>query len=284
MDLRKIKVLCVGNINLDIIFPTDRLPGPHEKMTVPGATIGFGGSAANTAFWLARLGCRVSMAGAVGNDPPGKSHVDQLRSVGIETGGISVEEAASGVAVILARGKEKRMIRSPGANRGGNCRPDLLEGCRLVYLSGSNKKLLLRYAQEAASKGVTVFYGPAGRAEGELLEAADGIILNDDELEKITGLPDPGEGLLSLKKDCAAVTLSRGGCLVASAGHLDEVPSPRLEPVDRTGGGDAFAAGFLRSYVGGGSPGNWGERGNLMAAAVITRRGARPEDAGSLPI
>ena len=278
------KVLCVGNINMDITFPTERLPGPHEKMTVPGAVIGFGGSAANTAYWLARLGCRVSMAGAVGNDSPGKSHIDQLKSVGIETGGISMEAASSGVAVILARGEEKRIIRSPGANHCGSCRPDLLEECRLVYLSGSNRDLLLSYAEEASARGVMFFYGPAGRAEGELLEAANGIILNDDELKKMTGLPDPGEGLLSLGKDCGAVTLPGGGCLVAAAGRLEEVPSPRLEPVDRTGGGDAFAAGFLRGYMGGGSPGDWGERGNLMAAAVIGKWGARPQDAGPLPL
>jgi ribokinase len=277
------KILCVGNMNMDIIFPTERLPGPHQKMSIPGALIGYGGSAANTAYWLARLGCRVSMAGAVGDDPPGEGQIGHLKSVGVDTGGVSREKTASGVAVILARGEEKRMIRSPGANQGGYCRPEILEGCRLVYLSGSNSTLLRRYAEEAASRGVAVFYGPAGRSEVELLEAADGIILNDDELRKITGLTDPGEGLLFLKKSCAAVTLSRGGCLVAAAGKMVEVPSPRLEPVDRTGGGDAFAAGFLRDYMAGGSPEDWGETGNAMATAVITRWGARPEDVGPLP-
>ncbi len=86
----RMKILCAGNINLDMIFPTGRLPGPHEKMTVPDASVTFGGSAANTACWLASLGQEVVMAGAVGDDPPGEANLEDLVSSGVDVRGVSV--------------------------------------------------------------------------------------------------------------------------------------------------------------------------------------------------
>lgn len=270
-------ILVVGNINYDILFPLDRLPGPHEKMTCEEAVTGFGGSAANTAHWLARLGVKVKLAGAVGDDHLGEAHLDRLREAGVGTDGVCRVKENTGMAVIFSLGREKRMIRVPGANLQGEVRPELLEGCRLVYLSGADTRTLSGYAALAREKNIPVFCGWHGAGEREVAALADGFILNADELFTLTGLGEPMEGIRALDSEMAAVTLPVGGCLVSQGIDIYEVPADELDPVDRTGGGDAFAAGFLSGLVMGLDVRECGRRGNELAGRVIMEVGARPD-------
>ena len=270
-------ILVVGNINFDILFPLDHLPGPHEKMACDDARTGFGGSAANTAHWLAKLGAQVTLAGAIGDDPLGEAHLASLREAGVKTHGVHRVDSATGIAVIFALGREKRMVRAPGANLSGKTDPGLLEECDLVYLSGGDTRTLAGYAVLAKEKDVPVICGWHGAREDEVAGIVDGFILNADEVRMITGLEDPVEGIRALDSGIAAVTLPTGGCLVSEGIDILKVPAPELEPVDRTGGGDAFAAGFLAGQVKGLDVEECGKWGNAMAAAVIVGMGARPE-------
>ena len=270
-------ILVVGNINFDILFPLDHLPGPHEKMACDDARTGFGGSAANTAHWLAKLGAQVTLAGAIGDDPLGEAHLASLREAGVKTHGVHRVDSATGIAVIFALGREKRMVRAPGANLSGKTDPGLLEECDLVYLSGGDTRTLAGYAVLAKEKDVPVICGWHGAREDEVAGIVDGFILNADEVRMITGLEDPVEGIRALDSGIAAVTLPTGGCLVSEGIDILKVPAIKLEPVDRTGGGDAFAAGFLAGQVKGLDVEECGKWGNAMAAAVIVGMGARPE-------
>jgi len=270
-------ILVVGNINFDILFPLDHLPGPHEKMACDDARTGFGGSAANTAHWLAKLGAQVTLAGAIGDDPLGEAHLASLQEAGVKTHGVHRVDSATGIAVIFALGREKRMVRAPGANLSGKTDPGLLEECDLVYLSGGDTRTLADYAVLAKEKDVPVICGWHGAREDEVAGIVDGFILNADEVRMITGLEDPVEGIRALDSGIAAVTLPTGGCLVSEGIDILKVPAIELEPVDRTGGGDAFAAGFLAGQVKGLDVEECGRWGNAMAAAVIVGMGARPE-------
>ncbi len=269
-------ILCIGNINFDIIFPTHRLPDPHEKMTCEDSIFGFGGSAANTAYWLARLGCDVAMAGAVGDDLPGREHVAALADAGVNVGGIEISDSSTGIAAIFTTGREKRMVRSQGANLRGVFRPELLSGCRMVYLSSGNVNLAKEYARYAEEQDIPVFLNPGSIDHGELLGDVTGVVLNLDELTAITGMHDPDEALLALDKQVAVVTLPEGGCIAVEGFRTKRFPFPEIEPVDRTGGGDAFAAGFLSAMKECKPLGVCAQRGNVLAREVIMRWGARP--------
>jgi ribokinase len=270
-------ILVVGNINFDILFPLDRLPGPHEKIVCQEAHTGFGGSAANTAHWLAKLGVEVALAGAVGSDPLGETHLARLRETGVKTGGVQRTDSATGIAVIFSLGREKRMVRAPGANLRGRTDPGLLEGCDLAYLSGGDTGTLAGYAALAKERDIPVICGWHGVREKRVAGLADGFILNSDEVRMVTGLEDPFEGITALDSEIAAVTLPTGGCLVSEGIDVLKVPAGELDPVDRTGGGDAFAAGFLAGLSKGLGLEECGKRGNELAAKVIMEVGARPE-------
>jgi ribokinase len=254
-------------------------------MISDGAITGFGGSAANTAYWLARLGTPVTLSGAVGDDAMGMSHLAALEEAGVDTRGVDQVETATGLAVIFSKGREKRMVRAPGANLKGRVRGELVTGLKpgqgddrdLVYLSGGDIPTLKSYAVLAVEQNIPIICGFNGAQDREVAGFAGGFILNSDELRVLTGLEDPEEGIMAIDSGIAAVTLPQGGCLVSQGINIMKVPAVELDPVDRTGGGDAFAAGFLSGLAKGLAVNECGKMGNALAAEVIMQQGARPD-------
>lgn len=269
-------ILVFGNISYDVILPLKDLPGPHEKVLCEGAVTGFGGSAANTAWWLGKMGIPVRLSGAAGKDIFGEAHLASLEEGGVQVSGVDRVEEGSGMAVVFSLKREKRMIRVPGANAFGRFNPGLLDGCRLVYLSGINVPVRRQFAAEARSRGIPVVCGWHGAQNPGLAAMVDGFIMNADEGERLTGRTDPWEIIRALGGSFAAITLPEGGCVVSDGIELRQVSAPELDPVDRTGGGDAFAAGFLAGFYLGRDLFECGEAGNRLAARVIMGKGARP--------
>lgn len=270
-------ILVVGNINYDILFPLEKLPEFHEKLECGDTVTGFGGSGANTAWWLTKMGLSVALAGAVGEDLLGEAHLEELKNAGVMVGGVDRVKGASGLAVAFSLGREKRMIRSPGANMRSSFHPELLDGCGLVYLSGVNVPVLKEYARAACEGSVPVVCGWLGALDSELAGMTNGYLLNSDEARRITGLENPEESIVALDADFAAVTLPAGGCVVSRGIDVQVIPAPELTPVDRTGGGDAFAAAFLAGIYLKKEAEECAAMGNGLAAEVIMERGARPE-------
>ena len=278
-------ILVVGNINYDILLPLARLPGPHEKVVSNKAITGFGGSAANTAYWLAKLGASVALSGAVGDDALGVSHLSALRKAGVDTRGVERVETASGLAIIFSRGREKRMVRVPGANLMGRVCDELVSDlepgqgkkCDLLYLSGGDIPTMKNYAVLAQEQNIPAICGFHGAQDSEIAGNVSGYILNSDEVRMITGLQDPEEGIMALDSGIVAMTLPEGGCLISEGINIMKVSADELDPVDRTGGGDAFAAGFLFGLTRGLDVKECGKMGNTLAARVIMGMGARPE-------
>ena len=61
-------IAVVGSLNIDLIAYAQRVPGPGETVMGDRFAMGFGGKGANQAVMAARLGARVSMVGALGDD------------------------------------------------------------------------------------------------------------------------------------------------------------------------------------------------------------------------
>lgn len=270
-------ILVFGNLSYDVILPLKDLPGPHEKVLCDRAVTGFGGSAANTAWWLAKMGIPVRLSGAAGKDLFGEAHLASLKEGGVQVSGVDRVEERTGMAIVFSLRGEKRMIRIPGANACGEFHPELLNGCRLVYLSGINAAIQGLIAWEARSRGVPVVCGWHGAQDPGLTAMVDGFIMNSDEGERLTGRADPGEIIRAMGVSFAAITLPQGGCVISDGNEVRYVSAPELDPVDRTGGGDAFAAGFLAGCYLERNLFECGAAGNRLAARVIMGKGARPE-------
>src|SRR5687768_14645178 len=93
-------VLVVGGINSDYFGRGDTLPRSGETIGGDEFLESAGGKGANQAVAAARLGARVSLVGAVGNDERGRELVAHLRHAGVAVSGISVVEEVTGAALI----------------------------------------------------------------------------------------------------------------------------------------------------------------------------------------
>src|SRR3954452_6223854 len=110
-----VELTVVGSINLDLVARVDVLPRAGETIFGTEFTRFPGGKGANQAVAAARLGARVRMVGAVGNDELAEPALAGLREAGVE---LELERRGStGVALILvAAPGQNQIVVVPGAN------------------------------------------------------------------------------------------------------------------------------------------------------------------------
>lgn len=107
----------------------------------------------------------------------------------------------------------------------------------------------------------------------------DYVIGNQHEWESLYQTTDLEAALSQARQDCGLVVCTRSGAdvVVLRGAERVEVPVHRVVPVDATGAGDQFAAGFLYGLATGQSLAVAGRMGCIAAAEVISHFGARPE-------
>jgi sugar/nucleoside kinase (ribokinase family) len=79
----------------------------------------------------------------------------------------------------------------------------------------------------------------------------DVFLPNEVELRGITGESDPLTAIRALNngKTLTVAKLGRLGAMVEHQGEIVRVSAPAIEPVDPTGAGDNFNAGFLHAWL-----------------------------------
>ncbi|HEX8095600.1 carbohydrate kinase family protein [Jatrophihabitans sp.] len=290
------RVVCLGDIMLDI---SALLPGPlvHGSDTPAPIRFSHGGSAANTAAWLASLGVPCVFAGRVGADSFGRDAVAALRSHGVIPRVSTDPDAPTGVCLVLVGPDgERTMVPSAGANATldpADLGPDLLTAADHLHLSGyalltegSREAALvaLRSAGEAGAS-VSVDAASAGpiRVVGPerflgWLPPGTLLLANADELAALTGTGDQDAGLAAVVARGVDVVLKRGGLgsVLATAAGLWRSAAEPVEVLDSTGAGDAFAAGLLAALRGGADPIRALAEGNRWGAVAVGRLGGRP--------
>lgn len=252
---------------LDVVLAPSR---PLESGTdVPGRVIlTQGGSAANTARWLGRLGARTSLICAVGRDPAGRALVDAVRGDGVLARVSRVASARTGrIGVIVAPGGERSFVADRGAAdelRAGDLRPDWFARADALHLpvysllgeplghAGRRAVELARGAGALVSVDLASI-GPllsgGRRAARALIDgvAPDLLFATAAEAEALLGRYAV-EGLLELAPTAVVKRGAKGATVMAREGTRRlrfEVATQHVTASDTTGAGDAFDAGFL---------------------------------------
>jgi ribokinase len=285
--------LVVGDVMLDVVA---RLSGPLAPGSDAHAMIRFhgGGSAANTAAWLAAAGGEPFLAGRVGDDERGRSVRDELRAAGVEAALAVDPELPTGTCIVLVGPDgERTMAPDAGANDAlsdADLPDELLAAAGHLHVAGY---ALLRAGSRPAARaviaralehGMSVSVDPSSAAllSPEFLEYADGASLllpNAEEARMLSGEqdPEPAARALAARFGEVVVTLGAEGALWTDGRESVSCEAVPVEAVvDSTGAGDAFAAGLLAARMEGATPAEALAAGARLAARAVTRPGGRP--------
>ncbi len=282
-------VVCVGDVMTDVLA---RLPGPLATGSDTPAPVSFrpGGSAANTACWLASLDVPVLFAGRVGDDPSGRQAIAALHAAGVRTR-VPVDPVLPTGACIVLIGLdgERTMIPSAGANAAIAAADlaGLVRSSDHLHLSGysllneGSRAAALAVLDQAVAVGASISVDAASAAPiravgaGTLLgwlPAGTLLIANAAELAALTEDPAElvGQSLTVVVKDGAR------GARVADARGVRRIPTEPVPVLDSTGAGDAFAAGLLAARRSGADLDAAAGEGNRVAARALGVLGGRP--------
>ena len=270
---RDLDLLVVGEVNPDIVVrAADPRPAfGQEERWVDGIELVIGSSSVIFACGAARLGLRTAMAGVVGDDPLGRFMLAAMVERGLDVGAVRVDPGLpTGASVILAGPSDRAILTAPGTTpflRVSDVPPALLARARHLHvgsfflLDAAQPELpaLFRAARAGgATTSLDCNWDPRGGWDSGvlgLLAETDVFLPNAAEATRIAGVADVEEAaraLAGLGPQVVVVKLGADGALAATPdGALARLPALPVEPVDTTGAGDSFDAGFLAGWLGG---------------------------------
>ncbi len=261
------RIVVLGDLNLDVHarVPSGLVPGEESRNPVRATP---GGSAGTFARIAAAQGASVAFIGCVGPDLVGDLLVRSLEVAGVDAM-VQRSDRPSGVILSLEQGAERTMICSRGANDG-------IRGDRIVasavddadhlhvsgyaFLSPAQRPAVERLIGLAYERGLSVSIDPPPanliRDHGveaflDLIPGGAWLFPNRSEGELLSGASEPRAIVdrLAERSEVGALTLGPEGSLawVGAVRHAQSVD--RLDAVDTTGAGDAFAGAFVATFL-----------------------------------
>lgn len=264
------KVLVVGEINVDLLLQGYRsFPTPGREVLVDDFAMALGSASAICAMGLAKLGTPVTFAGVVGADVWGEYCLGVMRAAGIDLAPVRIDPAIkTGVTVSITSPSDRALVTYLGsitALAAEDVEDRLFAGADHVHVSSYFLQSRLRPGcrdlfRRAHTHGLTTSLDPGfdpaetwGPELSGTLGEVDVFFPNEVELAGITGDTDPARGLVALGNGrtlTVAKLGARGAIARRNGATIVQTPLP-VTPVDTTGAGDSFDAGFLHAWLAG---------------------------------
>lgn len=283
-------LLVVGSANADLVIGVERRPGAGETVLGTDLAVHPGGKGANQAVAAARLGARTALLARVGDDDYGRLLLDSQRAAGVDTVGVLVGGAPTGVALITVDPSGTTASWSRRAPTGRLAPGDVRAAASLFHASrvvSTQLEVPLETVVEvvrslAPGSRFVLNPSPPRPLPQEVLAACDPLIVNEHEAKVILGdscVSDRPEDwariLLAKGPRSVVVTLGAEGALVASGAEVTRVPSVKVDAVDTTGAGDAFTAALAWRLGTGESLADAAAYAARVGAAAVTKAGAQ---------
>ncbi|MEZ0483267.1 carbohydrate kinase family protein [Fibrella aquatica] len=263
-----------------------------------------GGSPANMAANMARLGNQAALVACVGNDNLGRYLVQKMAETGIDVSHVVTTDAHPTSIVVVSRTKGTPDFI---AYRTADCliQPDhlpdqLLDQTALFHTTcfalsrNPAQQTIVDAARRASVAGAQISidanYAPSiwpDRANAwqvltEYCALGTLVKLSDDDAERLYGSPQTPEQIRAdfhqMGAKLVCLTLGAKGSIVSTNNGENVVVTPgkSISVVDATGAGDAYWAGFLTAWLDGCSPAECAGAGATLAAMKLMRRGSLP--------
>ena len=286
-------VILIGAAAVDLIARVDYLPKPDEIVLVKEFRVEPGGSTANIAVALSRLGVKCSFIGKVGDDEYGRLLIESFQREGVDTSQVIIsKEGPTAKTFIAVDGKGERIIFALG----GKALIESLDEVdlafigrgKVLYVSEAFPHIALKIMKYAKDNKVIVVYGPGGifasmglKVLRDIIAQSDILVLSERDLEKLipntASIEDSVKTLSSLGPEIVVVTLGKRGSLAYNRreNKLIFKEAFKVKAVDTTGAGDAFTAGLIFSILQGLNLNQSLTLANAIAALKVQREGPR---------
>ena len=263
------KIACIGSATVDVmVSPVDGMPPAGTLYAVEGTSLHPGGCAINVAFDLHKLGFPALPFCMFGTDAFGDILISQMEKTGLDTRGIvRTEEVPTTVSVVLlSKTGERTFLYNPGstARFTAECMDEtLLMECDTVFVAGAmllpmfDGASCAAFMQKMRKMGKFTAMDTAWDPDGlwlakvkDVLPHLDLFMPSQAEAELLTSESDPhkmADKLFSYGCGSVIIKLGKRGALVCpTKDRRYLIPAlDGVKPIDTTGAGDAFCAGFL---------------------------------------
>jgi len=259
-----------------------------------------GGAVANTVAGVGALGLPTAFIGRVHDDTLGRFYAQSMQDSGTDF----VNDPVPGGDLPTSR---SMIFVSPDGERSMNTylgiSTDLGPGDVPDHVAGNTEMMFLegylfdkdegKEAFRQASRLTRAANGKAGIAISDPFcvdrHRPDFLDMIENELDYVIGneleirsLFETDDTEMALSKTADMIPLvictrSGDGVTIIGDGARHDIPVEKVTPVDATGAGDQFAAGFLFGLATGRDLATCGRMGNLCAAEVISHVGPRPQ-------
>ena len=261
------KTLAIGDLNVDVIVTgAAQLPILGHEIPCGDIRTVMGGAASIFACRLAQLGGKVDIFGKVGNDENGRIVLETFTSSGVGTDKVRVLDGMkTGITISLTYPENKALITyiaGIDTLTASDVKPELFNGYDHLHISSiyiirrllsSLPKIFAEAKRQGLITSLDTNADPSNKYEyiDEILDYIDIFLPNDKEAKDITGSKNIRSALQSLSTKVPVVLIKCGehGAIGKHNGGMIQVESISIKPVDTTGAGDSFNAGFIHHFI-----------------------------------
>jgi sulfofructose kinase len=255
-----VDIVGVGLNATDTIIRLPHFPAFNSKVEFRVSEVLPGGQVATAVTACAHWGLKARYVGKVGDDSAATLQQDKMREAGIEAHWIVVPGCQSQSSFILVDEEtgERTVLwkRDPRLELlPSEVRREWVVQARLLHVDGHDCAAAAEAARWARSAGIPVTADLDNLYPGveALLENVDYAIASKEFPGRLCGQPDLLVSLpaLASRFGCrvTAATLGTEGVLAWDRSHFHYFPAFDIKPVDTTGAGDVFHAGFAYSLL-----------------------------------
>ncbi len=228
----------VGSLGIDIIKTENAV------FKTPG------GSAVNTAAALQKLGLKTGVIGRVGKDEYGRSILEGLKNLGVDTRRVIIDENLPTTRCYIdVQNGESKVVNLEYLSRLYTFRDEdkkYLKSAKSIII-GPRLPIFEQYALFAKENNITTYV----TLHMSVLDKKIISILNEIKPKAIFANEKEASSLDEMITPETTIVVTKGneGCSVITSNGSESFPSFKVKPIDPTGAGDSFSAGYIYGDV-----------------------------------
>jgi ribokinase len=262
------EVVVFGSAAMDLLIRSE-IPDVDELVISDEIYRMPGGSAANVAVALSKLGVQTSFVGKLGGDFNSLLLIKEFIREGVDISNLKIEpnKKIPEPVILVGFNGEKRIIAPYGEDIALSIEhPDeidwrLLKSAKYLYIGDMFREVSAMVSSYGHNYDKLVVYRPSTAYMKQGVESIEPILKNTDylltnskgwELLKSSSMEKLSKPTDLLNYGCSTVIITQGayGCKVYQPEKEFTIPAEKIDAVDTTGAGDAFTAGLIKGLLG----------------------------------